>query len=82
MDLEDLLENFKMNPDCSLHEYLDREFHLTTGKKLYYQMLDYFKSNKIMTRNWYFSKNSNLRNERPYDFCRTGKVEEVEKLLE
>jgi hypothetical protein len=88
MNIDDLLENFIMNSNdpkkeefSSLSEYLDRELHLTAGKRLYYELLDFFDKNKIKMRNWYFSNNFSLGNERPYDFCKMGKVEEVEKLL-
>jgi hypothetical protein len=88
MDIDDLLENFIVNynlpkkiESSSFSEYLDKELCLTAEKRLYYTMLDFFKDDKIKMRMWYFSKNQDLRDERPYDFCKKGKLEEVESLL-
>jgi uncharacterized protein (DUF2384 family) len=75
MDIDDFLkqERFK-----ELDDYLTKEMYKRAGSDLVNKIIELLESEEI-ARQWFYSKNPVLNNERPYDYCLKGKQKEIEE---
>jgi hypothetical protein len=78
MQIDDILklEKFK-----ELDELLNKEMRKYAGEKLIKRMKKVFYG-EAAARDWFYSKLLPLGGKRPYDYCRTGRIEIIERELE
>ena len=78
MDIDDLLEQSEF---LGASGKLNMLMYHTAGVSLVNKMECVF-DDKPKARDWYFSKNHELKNERPYDLCKRQEYNKVIKALE
>ena len=78
MNIDDFLKQkqFKF-----LDDYLTKEMYSSAGKNLVSRMMDTLDATEEEARNWFYSPIGALGGRRPYDFCKEGNSQEVEKIL-
>ncbi len=77
MDIDDFLklEKFK-----DLDKFLTEEMYRIAGKDMVDEVIDCVGSEDL-AKQWFYSKNSELNNERPYDYWLDGKQKEIEEMI-
>tara|TARA_Y100000310_G_scaffold345695_1_gene468433 strand:+ start:15700 stop:15960 length:261 start_codon:yes stop_codon:yes gene_type:complete len=77
MKIDDLLglEQFK-----ELDLFLTQEMHRLAGDDLVERMTNVLE-NEENARDWFYSPIKSLDDKRPYDYCKDGKISEVENVL-
>ncbi len=77
MRIDDILqqENFK-----ELDSFLTKEMQKYAGDSLVTQMKLMFGS-ELEARAWFYSPSIALDSQRPYDYCKDGKINEIKDLL-
>jgi hypothetical protein len=77
MDIDDFLElpEFKKFDD-----FLTTEMNKTAGDDLISRMKETFGEPEI-ARDWFYSSIGALRGKRPYDYCKSGRKEEIRSIL-
>ncbi len=78
MNIDDFLKRKQFQV---LDEYLTSEMNRTAGEDLVSRMKDVFEAREEEVRDWYFSNIGALGGKRPYDVCKEGNSQEVEKIL-
>lgn len=91
MNIEDILKEERFR---ELDELLTEEMRKYAGKKLLKKMKAAFEMRAFekikrrkdwldQARQWFYSPNSSLKNSaRPYDYCKEGKISDLEPLLD
>lgn len=77
MNIDDILKKERFR---DLDLFLNKEMYKTAGKKLVGKMIEIF-GTEIIARDWFYSPSTVFENKRAYDFCKDGKIPEVEKVL-
>lgn len=77
MQIGDILETEQFK---GLNLFLTEEMHNYAGTNLFEKMIEIWESEKD-ARNWFYSPLISLGGERLYDYCKEGKIDEIESLL-
>jgi uncharacterized protein (DUF2384 family) len=77
MDIDDILRQPRFK---DLDNFLNEEMTRVAGKELVARIGEIFKKEDV--RNWFYSSIIALDGNRPYDYCKDGKREEVTDILE
>jgi uncharacterized protein (DUF2384 family) len=77
MNIDDILQRHEFR---ALDDLLNEELRMHAGPQLVEMMNDVF-GNEARARDWFFSECRALEGERPYDYCRRGKTQEVYDVL-
>lgn len=70
----------KLNNDENDLAILDKEMEKVAGLELIDRMIKVL-DNRDSARKWFYTQIISLGNQRPYDYCKEGKHQEVEDLL-
>lgn len=77
MRIDDLLKTKQFK---ELDLFLTKEMVKYAGIELFQKMIEVLE-NETSAKNWFYSPLSSLDGKRPYDYCKEGKLSEVEKVL-
>ena len=82
MNIDDLCVDFIKQKKCKpLNKYLTQKMYNSAGEDLLSHMLDVFDTVEENALNWFYSPLIALGGKRPYDICKEGNFQEVEKIL-
>ena len=82
MNIDDLFDGFLKQEKCkSLNKYLTHTMYNSADKDLVSRMLDVFDEVEDDALNWFYSPLTATGGKRPYDLCKEGNSQEVEKIL-
>lgn len=77
MRIDDILKQGQFR---ELDLFLTEEMHNYAGTNLTEKMIEVWESEKD-ARDWFYTPLKILKGKRPYDYCREGKIDEIESLL-
>lgn len=77
MEIDDILKQSEFK---HLDDFLTNEMHEVGGNDLVIKMVEIFEEREN-ARDWFYSPIKALGGNRPYDYCKSGKAQEVRDVL-